>query len=263
MKKTFSILAIALTMLALTGCEPDNKLSQDEIMNNLVGTWKLAALEGKDCPTNNKFVITYEQNGTRFSSASQYFSTLGKWVWAVKTQGYYFVSDGELVEYNQTNSAHFSVEAIDKHQMDLHETKAIIDGKDMPLDLQQRYVRISDDNTMDRDIVGLWEGLAMTGDSTHGDADHRWRYNDDGTYVYYIHGEGDSWIPGDNKMNEYNIHGDWLATRWTESNDVTNYEWWDVDYIRDGVMQWSALRTRDDGSTFVATFTLKRVNEEN
>ena len=37
-----------------------------------------------------------------------------------------------------------------------------------------------------------------------------------------------------------------------------NYEWWDIDEIKDGKMKWSALREREDGTRFTTTFTWKK-----
>ena len=62
------------------------------------------------------------------------------------------------------------------------------------------------------------------------------------------------------KRNEYNVDGDWLATRWqpTEGADY-EYEWWDIDEIKDGTMKWSALREREDGTRYTTTFTWKKI----
>ena len=58
-----------------------------------------------------------------------------------------------------------------------------------------------------------------------------------------------------------NLDGDWLATRWQEKGGEMNYEWWDIDEIKNGQMKWSALREREDGSRFTTTFTWKKVSE--
>lgn len=56
------------------------------------------------------------------------------------------------------------------------------------------------------------------------------------------------------------MHGDWLATRWRpEYGKDYNYEWWDIDYIKDGIMKWSALRENENGERYVATFTWRKL----
>ena len=98
----------------------------------------------------------------------------------------------------------------------------------------------------------------MTGYETYGDANHRIEYKDDGTYTYY-NKDGESWVPSENAGNEYNVDGDWLAMRWQPTeNDDYEYEWWDIDEIKDGTMKWSALREKGDDTRFTTTFTWKK-----
>ena len=87
---------------------------------------------------------------------------------------------------------------------------------------------------------------------------HRWEYKADGTYVYYVK-DGDDWVPyKGNTLNEYFVDGVLLCTRWID-NDVENREWWEIASIKDGVMKWKALRQKEDGSTYTATFEMRKV----
>ena len=36
-------------------------------------------------------------------------------------------------------------------------------------------------------------------------------------------------------------------------------EWWEIESIKGDVMKWKALRMRDDGSTYTATFEMTKV----
>ena len=113
------------------------------------------------------------------------------------------------------------------------------------------------------DIIGIWQGIEMTGYETYGDANHIINFRADGEYTYYVKKDG-KWVPSANVDNEYNVHGDWLATRWRpESGKDFNYEWWDIDYIKDGLMKWSAIREKEDGTRFVTTITWKKVRDMN
>ena len=99
----------------------------------------------------------------------------------------------------------------------------------------------------------------MTGDETYGDANHRIEYKADGTFTYYDK-VGENWVPSENVDNEYNIDGDWLATRWRPTAGAGyEYEWWDINEIKDGTMKWSALREKEDGTRYTTTFTWKKV----
>lgn len=32
--------------------------------------------------------------------------------------------------------------------------------------------------------------------------------------------------------------------------------WWEIESIKDGVMKWTVLRMREDGTTYTATFSM-------
>ena len=112
-----------------------------------------------------------------------------------------------------------------------------------------------------RDIIGMWEGVEMTGDETNGNADARIAYFADGTYIYYRK-LADVWFPRCDETSKYSIEGSKLTTQW-KSKEAENYssEWWDINAIKDGEMKWSALRERKDGSQYTATFTWKKVDD--
>lgn len=113
------------------------------------------------------------------------------------------------------------------------------------------------------DILGLWAGVEMTGDETYGDAHHLIEYKRDGSYTYYSWDEElEQWLPSEDSYDEWNVDGDWLATRWqNHGSQVMNYEWWDIEYIKDGEMKWSALRVRTNGERFETTFTWRKIRD--
>ena len=109
-------------------------------------------------------------------------------------------------------------------------------------------------------ILGTWEGHVTNSEgSVYDDGEtHRWEYKADGTYVYYVK-DGDDWVPyKGNTLNEYFVDGVLLCTRWID-NDVENREWWEIVSIKDGVMKWKGLRQKEDGTTYTATFEMKKV----
>ena len=136
-------------------------------------------------------------------------------------------------------------------------TKIVEEGNVYTHNWPAGYSKVTSDYS--QDIIGLWEGVEMTGYETYGNAEARIEYKADGTYTYY-NKEGEYWVPSANVDNEYNVDGDWLATRWRpEAGADYNNEWWDIDEIKDGMMKWSALREKEDGTRFNTTFTWKKV----
>lgn len=112
---------------------------------------------------------------------------------------------------------------------------------------------------IESDIIGLWEGVEMTGEETYGDAEACIEYKADGTYTYYVK-SGEGWIPSANVGNEYNVNKNQLTHRWRpEPGADYQSEWWNIASIKDGQMKWTALRKKEDGTRFNTTFTWKKV----
>ena len=100
----------------------------------------------------------------------------------------------------------------------------------------------------------------MTGEETYNDDNARLAFLADGTYRYYRKDDTGDWqLVSTRDVEEYFVDGDWVATRWQETGGEMNYEWWDIDEIKDGQMKWSALREREDGTRFTTTFTWRKV----
>ena len=63
-----------------------------------------------------------------------------------------------------------------------------------------------------------------------------------------------------NSFGAYFIDGTLLCMRWKNvGSDIEYREWWEIESISDGVMKWKALRLREDGSTYTATFQMAKV----
>ena len=128
---------------------------------------------------------------------------------------------------------------------------SVVATKEYPV----RYVKMVADYS--QTILGTWEGKVTSENDEHTDGElHRWEYNADGTYTYYVK-DGDQWVASANTLNEYFVAGNLLCSRWVD-NGQENREWWEIT-IENGVMKWTALRKKADGSTYTATFEMKKV----
>ena len=110
-------------------------------------------------------------------------------------------------------------------------------------------------------IVGLWEGRSTGEHSEFDDGEnHRWEYFSDGTFHYYEKVNGE-WQQSKDEFADYFVDGVLLCTRWKNvgENTVVNREWWEIASINEGVMKWTALRQREDGSTYITTFEMKEI----
>lgn len=263
MKTTNKILALVLMAVAMVfaSCSKDDNdpvvPTQQEIETKIIGKWKVLTKDGQEFLTNNRVVFTFKDKNQFFLSMSR-VSVDGETYWMNNTLGTYNCDDDTLFVAWGTAKSAMRINDIDDNIFNSNEGWVIMpNGQKYPNPGANKYAKVTVDYS--KDIIGLWEGVEMTGDETYAGIEARIEYKADGTYTYYKKVDGE-WQPLADVIDEYNVDGDWLATRWqNQGSDVMNYEWWDIDYIKDGIMKWSALREKEDGTRFTTTFTWKKV----
>ena len=68
-------------------------------------------------------------------------------------------------------------------------------------------------------------------------------------------GEGQWEAVTNREFQNYFVDGTLLCCRWKMTDDSDELrEWWEIESIEGGVMKWKALRQRENGSTYTATF---------
>ena len=82
----------------------------------------------------------------------------------------------------------------------------------------------------------------------------------DGTFNYFRKVNG-QWQISDDDYADYFVAGNLLCTRWKNAGagNEEHREWWEIESIENGVMKWKALRQREDGTTYTATFQMVKV----
>ena len=263
-KRTINALLASVMLAAtaglMTACATEDNPgkptgpSESVIKEKIVGKWKLSAINNRDQVTNGKMVLTYNEDATLAVSISYFNKETNIYVWRNKQPGTYSIVGNEIKNYlNQTGlydaTPHY-IEAISDEAMTMSSTSG---GKTI-------YKRVAADYSAD--IIGMWEVTGMTGEETYNDDNARLAFLADGTYKYYRKSEAGEWqLVSTRDVEEYFVDGDFVATRWQEKGGEMNYEWWDIDEIKDGQMKWSALRERADGTRFTTTFTWKKVDD--
>ena len=232
------------------------------LAENIIGKWMVDALDGQPCPTNLKAVITFLSATKAYGSLSDFYSD--SWNSHASAD---VVIDGNnvtLTAFENEHTKHVTVVDIysitDKDMRLKSDWKAYTDDKMVINEVydNERYIRISDD--YENDIIGTWEGKVTSSEDEHTDGElHRWEYKANGTYVYYSK-ENDEWKAGNDVMADYFVDGILLCTRWKKTIDSSELrEWWEIESIKDGVMKWKALRMRENGTTYTATFEMTKV----
>ena len=259
MTKTFlASVMLAATAGLITSCATEDNPgkptgpSEAVVKEKIVGKWKLSEINNRDQVTNGRMILTYNENATLAVSISYFNKETNSYIWRNKQPGIYSIDGNVIKNYlNQSGlydaTPHY-IEAISDEAMTMSSTSG---G-------QTIYTRVAADYTSD--IIGMWEVTEMTGEETYNDDNARLAFLADGTYRYYRKDDTGEWqLVSTRDVEEYFVDGDWMATRWQETGGEMNYEWWDIDEIKDGQMKWSALREREDGTRFTTTFTWRKV----
>lgn len=254
---------LAATAGLMTACtsNDDNPTprgpSESVIKEKIIGKWKGITQDGAELTTNVRTVLTFNADGTRTVSTSRFESNTNEYLFRNKQSGTYAIEGSQLKNYLDTNDGYdvaiYNIDVIDDSQLAMTMQNLNPGRKSV-------YKRVTADYS--EEIIGLWEVTGMTGEETYNDDNARLAFLADGTYKYYRKSDAGDWqLVSTREVEEYNLDGDWLATRWQEKDGEMNYEWWDINEIKDGKMKWSALREREDGTRFTTTFTWKKVSD--
>lgn len=229
--------------------------TQKQIENVLTGKWIVFMVDGDSCLTNNKSVHTFDGAGNVYYTVANQ-GTLGQ-EWQNQTKLTYTLLGNDLTEMGYSTNGYL----ITYHSQFY---KAKDDTLEVLSNVGQRegMITLVKDHSVGNSekIVGLWEGVIMTGKGTYGDATgHRWKINADGTYEYQTKQADGSWLAQEG-IHEYMLDGAFLAFRWNDEGSY-DYEWWDLSFDEDAnMMYWNALR-REGTETFRNSFVIKRVVE--
>ena len=241
----------------------------DNLAEKLIGKWMVSDIEGQPALTNEKTVLTFVSADKAIVSTSRSNFTESQAKWAALREYDVKISGNKATLTGHPNDKitqvqEYSVSAIDNSKMSANfKLTTFINGEAKSIREQDvRYKRVTRDYS--KAIVGKWEGHITSEQGSEYDdgEDHQWEYKADGTFVYYVQDEEGNWIANpEQTLSEYFVDGTLLATRW--GTDETEYrEWWEIESIKGGVMKWKALRAREDGSTYVATFAMIQVKED-
>jgi len=268
MKKTYVwMLAAILTICGssmFTSCSNEDVPVEDDLnlSEKIIGKWMVDELDGMACPTNLKAVITFLSPTEAYGSLSDFYSPS----WNNHALAEVTIKDTEvtLTAFENEHTKHVTVSNIsyitDTDMMLRSDWRVFVDDEQVINEIynKERYIRI--DKDYENDIIGIWEGKVTSSEDEHTDGElHRWEYKADGTYVYYSK-ENDEWKAGTDVMADYFVDGVLLCTRWKKTADSEELrEWWEIESIENGVMKWTALRMRDDSTTYTATFEMTKV----
>lgn len=241
--------------------EPDLNLSE-----KIIGKWMLAEIDGEPALTNEKTVVTFLSATKAYQSVSRvnYDETVPKWRAKEECD---MTIDGNTVTLLSHSSNidkvfTLNIKSIDDNNMSCNFKLVIMKDGEVynTVENTRIYRRVTADYSAD--IIGMWEGYSTGEEGSEFDdgENHRWEYMTDGSFNYFH--KNDLWQISDDEYADYFVDGNLLCTRWKNAGagNEEHREWWEIESIKDGVMKWKALRQKEDGTTYTATFEMKKVD---
>ena len=265
MRRGFVLVLVAIaSILLLSSCRSTDRSASIE--KSLVGRWMLVEVDGKEVTTNDKIVYRFRYDKEMTASLSL---SIENGPWIVST-GLNCTIKGDSLSVNARTDEQMSIVIehiilnIAENEFEcLTSVKTRTEGKPATMTpaRRERWIRVPVDYRSA--IIGIWEGHMTSESSTYDTegATHRWEFWKDGSYVYYDRKEDGSWDQAVNRYSDYFVDGRLLCMRWANQDRVEKREWWEIESVKDGVMNWKALRKAEDGSTYTASFTMKRVTK--
>ena len=264
-----AILICGASMFTSCSSNEDNSVVPVEpdlnVAEKIIGRWMIAERNGQPETTNQKQVFN-------FTSATKVFVSLSiaakpgmpsSWVDNLESEvainGNMVTITGHpdevttILDENKITNINDN-EFTTKRKLTMTKNGEVTFSSEMTL----RFVKVNVDYCAE--IFGMWEGMSTGAEGSEFDdgENHRWEYLLDGTFNYFH--KNDQWQISDDEYADYFVAGNLLCTRWKNAGEgqEEHREWWEIESIKDGVMKWKALRQREDGSTYTATFEMKK-----
>ena len=257
-----AILICGATLFASCTNEDNPATPIENLSEKIIGKWMTTDKNRQPMLTNEKRVVTFVSATKAYMSASfTHIPVSTQWLDQIEAD--VVISDNKVTltmhpEERVTVVDEYTVLAIDAtgFTANLKVTTTLNGELSYEHESIIRLTKVTADYRTA--IVGTWQGHCTSEGSEFDDGqEHRWEYKADGTYVYYVK-DGDNWVPYEgNTLNEYFVDGNLLCTRWIDLGQE-NREWWEINIDGDK-MNWTALRQKEDGTTFTATFEMTKV----
>ena len=257
---------MAAVAMLFVGCSKDEDKTIDNLAEKIIGKWLVADVDGQAAPTNEKAVLSFPSATKAYISTSRTSYSEEIASWSNNREYDVEISGNKLTLTRHINDRvtlvhEYVVTAIDDVQMSAnYKRTSIVNGEtEITSGQNVRFEKVTVDYR--EAILGKWEGHVTSemGSEFDDGEDHQWEYLADGTFRYYSQDGNGTWVTNPNQtLSEYFVDGTLLCTRWV-IDGTENREWWEIASIADGVMNWTAFRQREDGTTYTATFSMTKV----
>ena len=275
MKKYFNLMLAAILICGasvFTSCTNSDNPAQPvepdlNVAEKIIGKWITAESDGEIMPTNEKVVLDFVSTTEAYVSLSIQDRTAEDTPWRDREEIDVEINGNDVILFHSPKpgmnvTVDLHVESITdatliaKRIVTIRQDGGLVRSTENII----RYEKLNVDYR--NAICGMWEGMSTGAEGSEFDdgENHRWEYMTDGSFNYFH--KNDLWQISDDEYADYFVAGNLLCTRWKNAGEGNeeHREWWEIESIENGVMKWKALRQKEDGTTYTATFEMKKVD---
>ena len=238
-------LAFAIALVA-AACDSGDDPEIDP--SHLVGAWVNTHKDGREVPTDDRFVSIYLPAG------KETYAIRGPANHWTETAGYSYAVGGETIAVaGHGTQLEYELLELSPSTLEYRVSRLVVNGQDLRDTAVYVLRKVQKDYSAQ--LLGLWEGRETT-DGASG-AVRRWKYNADGSYQYFHEQVGGRWLDKSDNSGKWFLYGDHFVSNYR--NDANSgvagnaCEAWTISIDGDS-MRWKALR---GGKT--RTFSMVRV----
>ena len=263
----FAAILICGTTVFTSCTNEDNPATPDlNVAEKILGKWIMTDKNGQPIPTSERLVYTFVSTTKALVSASLNSRPEVGSHWSGQLEADVAISGNNVtVSMNldeHTTSVHnYTITAIDANEFTASDIVTItIDGNVIhTAENLFRFTKVTADYR--ETVLGLWECTGLSGGETYNDGNDRLEFLADGTYRYYRMDDNNDWqAVTTREFQDYFVDGTLLATRWKNQGEDELREWWEIESLSGNEMVWTALRQKEDGSTFKQKMTWKKID---
>ena len=225
--KNYSKWVLAATLICgicvISACDEKEKeiINDNQLATRILGKWIPVQSNGMEVMTDQKTVTTFKKT----SSGLKAYTSVSSLVMpaqfqdpskeTVQTDEWHYNQPADVnIEENKfiiTRAVNDTINQISKYYilessdstLELYiSTRLSINGNEIMSSMghTETWAKVNID--FSKEIVGLWEGHVTSDTSKYDDGEtHRWRYNIDGTYIYYSQDQTGEWVEVESVFN--------------------------------------------------------------
>ena len=256
MMNNIKLLSLALVVLFCVSCKPE----KPNYAKSIQGEWFCQDINTLTIPTNNVFVMSFQEDGTAAIKQGYRLPENGGEQWMESALYSYTINDDGVVSMKGTNplgenvNMTFSIKKVNSLILEYKENCHIVNDQETAIG-RTFWLERSKESCLSK-IQGTWNGCKVVNSDSISAPYFRYHFHADYTFDYYEI-DGEDWKKLEDVKGTYRVNGHLLSlNQEVISTSKTGYECYFLDNITDNkiqISQWIPAGMGLQGKRFMLT----------